>query len=125
MLGLYETIIRCQEYKKQWKNSKARHCSPSLTFITDITTSALPKKIGTNISKNQHFLFHLIPSYYILFLLFWGKKGISRNKTSFFLLMKQPSKHAMGHTFQRSCTLGCATHRHSSREPCERISCHS
>ena len=24
------------------------------------------------ISKNQHFLFHLIPSYYILFLLFWG-----------------------------------------------------
>jgi len=25
-----------------------------------------------NISKNQHFLFHLIQSYYILFLLFWG-----------------------------------------------------
>jgi len=24
------------------------------------------------ISKNQHFLFHLIQSYYILFLLFWG-----------------------------------------------------
>src|SRR6266850_3414124 len=24
------------------------------------------------ISKNQLFLFHLIPSYYILFLLFWG-----------------------------------------------------
>ena len=32
-------------------------------------------KINTNIqhiSKNQLFLFHLIPSYYILFLLFWG-----------------------------------------------------
>jgi len=25
-----------------------------------------------HISKNQHFLFHLIQSYYILFLLFWG-----------------------------------------------------
>src|SRR6266850_1518844 len=82
MLGLYETIIRCQEYEKQWKNSKARHCSPSLTFATDITTSALPKKIGT----------------------------------------KQTSKHAMGCTFQRSCTLGYAMHLHSSRETCERSS---
>jgi len=25
-----------------------------------------------HISKNQHFLFHLIQSYYTLFLLFWG-----------------------------------------------------
>src|SRR6266850_6699657 len=47
-----------------------------------------------DISKNQLFLFHLIPSYSILFHLttsyssyFGGKKGISRNKTSFFLLM--------------------------------------
>src|SRR6267142_6354680 len=28
--------------------------------------------LPTYISKNQHFLFHLIQSYYILFLLFWG-----------------------------------------------------
>src|SRR6267142_65904 len=82
MPGLYETITRCQAYEKQWTNSKARHCSPSLTFATDTTTSVLPKRIDT----------------------------------------KQPSKHAMERTFRRSCILGCATHLHSSREPCERIS---
>src|SRR6266850_3361004 len=85
MPGLSETITRCQEYEKQWINSKARHCSPSLTSAMDITTSALPKRIDT----------------------------------------KQPSRHAMELTFQRSCTLGCATHLHSSREPCEMILCHS
>src|SRR6267142_115484 len=31
-----------------------------------------PSPQGVSISKNQLFLFHLIPSYYILFLLFWG-----------------------------------------------------
>src|SRR6267142_498938 len=41
----------------------------------DCTKAAifLPCKETINsISKNQHFLFHLIQSYYILFLLFWG-----------------------------------------------------
>src|SRR6267142_4835484 len=47
MPGLYETITRCQEYEKQWTDSRARHCSPSLTFATDITTSALLKRIDT------------------------------------------------------------------------------
>jgi len=31
-----------------------------------------PHMYKESISKNQHFLFHLIQSYYILFLLFWG-----------------------------------------------------
>ena len=34
-----------------------------------------------DISKNQHFLLHLTTSYSTYF---GGKKGISRNKTSFF-----------------------------------------
>src|SRR6267142_2082025 len=34
-------------------------------------STCLPTASHSNISKNQHFLFHLIQSYYILFLLFW------------------------------------------------------
>src|SRR6267142_1751226 len=38
-----------------------------------VTNAAQMRKVPYyDISKNQHFLFHLIPSYYILFLLFWG-----------------------------------------------------
>jgi len=34
--------------------------------------TVIPLEYQSYISKNQHFLFHLIQSYYILFLLFWG-----------------------------------------------------
>ena len=33
---------------------------------------ALTREAKCYISKNQHFLFHLIQSYHILFVLFWG-----------------------------------------------------
>jgi len=48
------------------------------------------------ISKNQLFLFHLIPSYSSYF---GGKKGISRNKTSFFLLMTGWQTVRQHHTY--------------------------
>src|SRR6266850_6062974 len=54
----------------------SEHCANNWRFCK---TSVLPithRQMG-NISKNQLFLFHLIPSYYILFLLFWGCKASS------------------------------------------------
>ena len=37
-----------------------------------LETKPIVQTSPVHISKNQHFLFHLIQSYYILFLLFWG-----------------------------------------------------
>jgi len=55
---------------------------PLAHLQTSISTRSVPPRQGhprfhqpfqgQTISKNQHFLFHLIQSYYILFLLFWG-----------------------------------------------------
>jgi len=45
-------------------------------------------RLVRHISKNQHFLFHLINLTTSYSSYFGGMKGISRNKTSFFLLMQ-------------------------------------
>src|SRR6266850_7347420 len=84
MLGLSETTTPCQEYEKQWRNSRGRHCSRNLIFVMGTTISDLPRRTD----------------------------------------IRQPSKHAMERTSQKSCTLECVMLLHSSKEPCEVTSLH-
>jgi len=60
----HNTRIRSQLLNSRYAGKKHNSWS---RFDTNMQTWPI-----SNISKNQHFLFHLIQSYYILFLLFWG-----------------------------------------------------
>jgi len=49
-----------------------RHMHDTMPWLGLTDSERAPEALLQDISKNQHFLFHLIQSYYILFLLFWG-----------------------------------------------------
>jgi len=67
----FELITAQKELEEIW--------SPYIEVATEYDKRIITKywnkdadSVLVYISKNQLFLFHLIPSYYILFLLFWG-----------------------------------------------------
>ena len=63
-----EKEVKKRKHKEAWVSQEEvrKQLAKDIAGIEDKQFRA------KNISKNQHFLFHLIQSYYILFLLFWG-----------------------------------------------------